>query len=431
MESPLASSPAQARQTREQFANNEDYLSFELGKAVKELPPLYLRLLAGGISLLFVSAVAWAHFSKIDEVATAPGQIVPSEGLRPLRALGDGLIREVKVEAGDKVKKGDTLLLRDQSVSQAEVKRLQDSAQLIGEDLERLEAERRGEKSTDNSLQNQLLTARLQDFEQKRNTAIAEAERQQAAIREAEIKRVSLQDNLTNSRTSLANAQINLTNAQANYTNAEQLVPKAEENLRLAQERENSFTKLLSSGAVPRVDYLEAQERVARAESELIRARDDVTKARDNITNIRDKVTEAQNRVTTLQKEIVAQEQKIRQAQKAFQAAQGEANRLGSQRQSEVIKDLNQRREEKASVEGQLKQATEQQKQETLAAPFNGTVYAIKATQGPVQAGEELLSILPEGEELLLEVKILNRDIGFIQEGFYSMTRLFTVPYIC
>ena len=48
MQFPIVSSPAQARQTKQQFANPEDSLSYELGKAVQELPPLYTRLLAGG-----------------------------------------------------------------------------------------------------------------------------------------------------------------------------------------------------------------------------------------------------------------------------------------------------------------------------------------------------------------------------------------------
>jgi len=46
--------------------------------------------------------------------------------------------------------------------------------------------------------------------------------------------------------------------------------------------------------------------------------------------------------------------------------------------------------------------------QETIAAPVAGR-FSVKATRGPVQAGEELLSILPNDEELLLEVKVLNR----------------------
>ncbi|WP_204105136.1 MULTISPECIES: hypothetical protein [Spirulina sp. CCY15215] len=52
MKSPFSASPPQARQTKEQFAHPEDYLSFESGKALQELPPLYSHLLAATISLL-------------------------------------------------------------------------------------------------------------------------------------------------------------------------------------------------------------------------------------------------------------------------------------------------------------------------------------------------------------------------------------------
>ncbi|NJL22853.1 MAG: hemolysin D, partial [Leptolyngbyaceae cyanobacterium SM1_3_5] len=102
-----ATQAAQARQTRQQFANPEDYLSYELGKAVRELPPLYTRLLAGSLSLLIFGTIAWAHFSKVDEVATANGELIPSSQIRPVRALDGGVLREVRVQEGDEVKQGD------------------------------------------------------------------------------------------------------------------------------------------------------------------------------------------------------------------------------------------------------------------------------------------------------------------------------------
>jgi len=57
-----------------------------------------------------------------------------------------------------------------------------------------------------------------------------------------------------------------------------------------------------------------------------------------------------------------------------------------------------------------------------------GRFVSVKATRGPVQAGEELLSI-PNDEELLLEVKVLNRDIGFIREGTKAKVKMATFPF--
>ena len=121
--------------------------------------------------------------------------------------------------------------------------------------------------------------------------------------------------------------------------------------------------------------------------------------------------------------------QQIRQVEQAYQAARNQGDRLAAERQSEILAQLTKRREELATVEGQLQQASRQRELETLKAPVSGTIYSIKATRGPVQAGEELLSILPDGEELMLEVKVLNRDIGFIREGMKAKVKMATFPF--
>ena len=408
MQFPIVSSPAQARQTRERFANPEDQLSYELGKAVQELPPLYTRVLAGSISLLVFGAIAWAHFSKVEEVAVAPGEVMASVQVRPVRSLGGGDIRAVKVKEGDRVKKGDILIERNPDLPQAEVDRLAKSAKLIREDIGRLEAERTGAATAGTNLQDQLLTSRLKDFEAKRAAAVAEANRQIAVINEAKVGLTRLEENLTNAKTNLTNAESILVQAKSVLANAE----KREEGLRL----------LVANGATPRLDYLDAQARVIQAQAE-------ITKAEDGITNAKDKVTEAENKVTSIEKEIAAQGQKIQQAEQAYQSARKQADSLGSERQSQILTELNKRREEQTTVEGQLQQAKKQREQETIEAPVAGTIYSVKATKGPVQSGEELLSILPDGEQLSLEVKVLNRDIGFIREGMKAKVKMATFPF--
>ncbi len=413
--STLASSPAQARQTKHQFAKSEDYLSYELGKAVQELPPLYTRLMAGSISLLVFGTIAWAHFSKIDEVAVAPGEVLGSTQVRPVRSLGEGTIRDIKVKEGDRVQKGDVLIERNSDSPQAEVDRLAKSARLIQEDLRRLEAERTGAATTGTNLQDQLQTSRFKDFEARRAAAIAEANSQFAVMNEAKVRLSRLQENLINSRTSLTNAKTNLVNAQS-------IVAKAKSLLANSQKREQGLRSLIADGAVPRLDYIEAQNGVIQAEA-------GVTTSEDGITNAQNKVTEAQDRVTSIEKEIAGQAQQIRQAEQAYQAAQNQAARVSSERQSEILTQLNKRNEEQTTVEGELVQARKQQEQNIIKSPVAGTIYSIKATKGPVQAGEELLSILPEGEELLLEVKVLNRDIGFIRRGMKAKVKMATFPF--
>lgn len=411
----LASSPAQSRQTKQKFAKPEDYLSYELGQAVQELPPLYTRLLAGSISLLVFGALIWANFSKVDEVAVAPGELIASTEVRPVRSLGEGTIQDIKVKEGAHVRKGEVLIVRDPGLPRATVDRLAKSSALIREDLGRLEAERTGSVNAGTQLQDQLLTARLEDFKSRQAAAMAEALRQAATVSEAKVRLTRLQENLVNARTNVTNAKTNLANAQTIRNNASSLLANA-------QKKEKGLRVLLSDGATPRLDYIEAQNAVIQAQA-------GVTNSKDAITNAQDKVTDAQDKVTSIEKEIAAQTEQVRQAEQAYQAARDQANSLGSQRQSEILTQLNKRREEQTTVEGQLQEAKKQQERETIEAPVDGTIYSVKATRGPVQSGEELLSILPDSEELLLEVKVLNRDIGFIHEGMRAKVKMATFPF--
>jgi len=415
MRSPLTVNAAQARQTKERFAQPEEQLSYELGKAVQELPPLYTRLLAGTISFIVFGAIGWAYFSQIDEVATAPGELIASTQVRPVTSLGGGSIVAVKVRDGDRVTKGQVLVQKDPDLQKTDVSRLAKSTRLIQDDLQRLDAERTGGKIAGTKLQDELLSSRLQDFQARQAGAEAEANRQVALIDQAKVRLTRLQDNLVAAKTSVTNAKTNLVNAQSIRT-------KIEDNLAIAEEREKSLRTLITPGAVPRVDYLEAQERLTRAKTE-------ITRAQDEVTNAQNRIIESEDKVTSLEKDIAAQAQEIRQAEEAYKAAKNQAQRVASERQSEILTQLNKRKEELTTVQGQLEQARKQQALETIDAPVSGTIYRVKATKGPVQPGEELLSILPEGEEMLLEVKVLNRDIGFIRQGMRAKVKMATFPF--
>jgi HlyD family secretion protein len=375
MDSSQPNSAAHARQTRQRFVSPEDYLSYELGKAVRELPPLYTRLMAGSLSLLIFGALGWAYFSKIDEVAVTSGELIPAQQIRPVKALNGGVIREIRVKEGQEVKQGDVLIVQDPADTQATINRLQRSAQLIRQDVARLQAERTGQTNAGTVIQDQLLASRLQDFDTKQAAALAEANRQQAVIGEAQAQLRRLQASLGNARKTLENAQ----------------------------ERESSLRPLVADGVVPRFDYLDAKDRL----------------------------TQAQDQVGSLPQQIAAQQQTIQQGEQAYRAAQQTAAGLTSQRQSEILTQLNQRQEDLTNLEGQIAQANTQQDKETIRSPINGRIYDIKATsaEGTIEPGEELLSILPNGQNLTLQVKVLNRDIGFIRTGMRAKVKLATFPF--
>jgi HlyD family secretion protein len=400
--------PAPTRQTKAQFANPNDYLAYELGQAVQELPPLYTRLLAASLSLLVFGAIAWAYYSQVDEVASAPAKLVPSQALRPVRALNEGIIKEVKVKTGQKITPHTPLLTiqnadKDKAIQNTDIKRLRESIQLIQAEIQRLEAEKNNQLTAGNTLQNQLQSARSADFTAQLQSAQAEANRQLSLQREAQARLERLQENLGYTRNNLTNAQL--------------LARKAEEILAKVREQEESLRDLASpeNQAIPRLQYVEAQNRVLQSEAE-------VTKAQTEVINIQD-------RLSSIEKDILAQKQTIQAARQAYQASLSQVRGLSSERQSDILTRLAQRQEELAFMQGQLNRSQETLALETLKSPIGGTVYLVKASPGPVQRGEELLSILPAGDGVILEAQVLNRDIGFINPGDRVMVKFTTFPY--
>jgi len=367
---------AQVRQTRQQFVNPEDYLSYELGKAVRELPPLYTRVLAGTLTGIVIGTIGWAYLSKIDEVATAQGEIIPTSQIRPVRALEGGVISEIKVKEGDRVKQGDVLIEQDPALSKTEVDRIQQNVALIRQDVARLEAESKGSSSSGSAIQDQLIASRLREFDTRQATANADAKRQVAVIGEARAKLTRLQENLKSARATAINAE----------------------------ERESSLRQLVEQeGAVPRFDYLQAK----------------------------DQLTEAQNQISSLGQDILAQQQSIQQAEQSYTGAQQSANRLSSERQSEILTQMNQRRQDLTELEGQLMQAQVRAKGQVIVAPISGKIYNIQTSlaERTIAPGQDLLSILPDSHDLLVEAKVLNRDIGFIKEGMRVKVKVATFPF--
>ncbi len=416
MKASLSSSPAQSRQLRQQLANPEETLSYELGKAVQELPPFYTRLLAGTISAVVFGGIAWAQFSQIDEVATAEGKLIPSTEVRPVRSLSPGSVSSVMVKPGDTVKKDQVLVNIDPGTSETSVASIEKDIQKIQDNITRLEAENNGSAVASNAEQSQLLAARQQEVQSKLAAANADAQSKRAAIDEANARLSRFQENIISARTTRNNAATSLGSAQ-------KALEFAKISLKNAEEKKQRLSVLNEGRAVSHLEYMNAVEQANAAENQ-------VNSAENQITTASNQVTEAENQITTLSREIEAQQARLDQSTQAFQSSQNVAEGISPQRQSETLSQLTLQRQELTKKKGELDLAKKQQQErETVKAPFDGTVYNQKVTQGPVQQGEELLSILPMNKEIVMEVKLSNRDVGFVYPGMRAKIKLATFPF--
>jgi len=78
------------------------------------------RTIAATIILVFCAALAWAWWGTIDIVASATGKIMPSGRTKVVQPFETGVVRSIRVQDGQAVKAGDTLIELDPTVNAAE-----------------------------------------------------------------------------------------------------------------------------------------------------------------------------------------------------------------------------------------------------------------------------------------------------------------------
>ena len=71
--------------------------------------------------LLVVLFVAWAAWFEIDQVARAQGQVIPQEKTQIIQVADGGVVKELKVNEGDAVKKGQILAVLESDRARAAV----------------------------------------------------------------------------------------------------------------------------------------------------------------------------------------------------------------------------------------------------------------------------------------------------------------------
>src|SRR5260221_5936029 len=82
------------------------------------------RAIGGTIIAFFLVALTWAMIGHVEIVATAPGEIVPSERTKVVQPLEIGTVRAIPVHDGPGWKSGQVLVELDPTTNAAERNRL-------------------------------------------------------------------------------------------------------------------------------------------------------------------------------------------------------------------------------------------------------------------------------------------------------------------
>ena len=327
---------------------------------VTETPPSPTgRIIMWTILILLVVALAWAFLGKINEVAVAPGKVIPSGQAKTVQVKNKGIIKEIRVVEGQQVEEGEVLVLLDPTTTTADYDSLKKRAAYYKLDIQRLTAELTGQPfipEEDPDLEAHDLAAEMALYQSRTNDYQTQSQSRQDII---EQKRARLQA------------------TQATYE-------KYQAGLAIAQEKESRLKALIAESAISEFQLLEQQnqtiEYAKNAQAEL-----------DSINSIQAEIAEA--------------EQNLANVKASYQ--------------KDIMTSLVEAKKEYYSIIESIKKADEDARMATVVAPTSGRVYnlSIHTVGGIVTDAQPLMQIVPEDVKLEFEVYADNKDIGFIKVG--------------
>lgn len=327
---------------------------------VVEKPPVPAsRVVLWTLLLLIGCTLVWAVVGSLDEVAVAPGKLIPTGNVKIVQAEDKGVIKAICVKEGDLVKQGQLLIELDATIPAADLARIRKEVALYSLEMDRLSAE----------AANRPFTAKQYPELDERDAALQQMLYQ--------TRQLEYQTRLSAAAANVKQNQVSLDNARSVY---EKLLPLYE----IAQERERKVAELVNLDAVAGFVLLDYRQKRLESEKEL----------------------------ASQQKEIERLQWSLRQSEDTLANVDAEWLRGIHDKLQEDSKALQASREE-------LKKAEEKNRLSAITSPVDGRVsqLAVHTVGGIVTAAEALLEVVPADTKLQLEAWVANKDIGFIQTG--------------
>jgi len=312
--------------------------------------------------------VLWASFAPVEEVTRGEGKVIPSRQLQVVQSLDGGVVSEILVQEGQVVEAGQLLLKIDETRATSGVRESAAQGFALRARLARLRALAEGSSFQPPAL-------REGSDEEKR---ILDEERHLYENRRSEL------------RTLLAINEQQLQQRRQELSEMQARKASAERSLDLGRQELAKTKPLLATGAVSEVDIL-------RLEREVSLSRGDAEQAGAQIARVQAAIGEAQRKIQ--ETELIFRNE----ARKEMADVMGKLNALN---------------------EGAVALADRVDKSQ-VKSPVHGRVQRLLANTvgGVVQPGKDIVEIVPLDDNLVLEARVLPKDIAFIHPGLDAIVK--------
>jgi HlyD family type I secretion membrane fusion protein len=332
-----------------------------------------LAIGVGVIVLFFGILGGWAALAPLGSAAIAPGEVVVEAQRKTVQHLEGGIVGEIRVREGDRVKAGQVLVRLDETQPRATLDLLKGRSRAAAALEARLNAERDDQKAigfppslldmADDPKVRKVIDGQVRIFDARRNSLDGQIAilKQQIAQYAEEIK--GLKGEVTAETT-----QVDL----------------------LTQELDG-VEALYSKKLVRKPRLLELRRRQAEIEGRLAQNRARIARVRQHIAETRLRISE-----------------------------------LRTERINEVVEELRKVQEERFDLQERVRAAEDVLRRTEILSPLAGTVVGLQihTTGGVIAPGQPLMDIVPSGDRLIVEARVATEDIDVVHAGLEAKVRL-------
>ncbi|MBB6408848.1 HlyD family type I secretion periplasmic adaptor subunit [Mesorhizobium sangaii] len=320
----------------------------------------------GSVAVFLLGFGFWAAMAPIAGATIAPGVVAAAGQNVMIQHLEGGVVGSIKVKEGDRVLRGQALIVLDPTVAQSQLNRVLKQWVAQKAEISRLEAERDG-------LEKIVLSSDLGAYSGASEYSGVFAEQNKEF--QARLARYGAEQGILKQRVAaLQDAVVGL-KAQKEA---------AENQLAIVNEETERKKDLLKKGLTNRSEYTD----LLRSTAELV------------------------GQAGSLEAQIASS------ATQTVEARQ-QIERLTTSRVEDAVTELNKARAQVADLEEQINAARSVLDRTTIRAPVDGIIVrSLYNSEGSViRAGEVVMELLPTTNEFIIEARIKPEDIDSIRVG--------------
>lgn len=348
--------------------------------------PTRARILLWSCFAFFIVAIIWASWAQLDEVTSGQGKVIPSRQLQVVQNLEGGIVKEVFVHEGDIVQIGQELMRIDDTRFRSDFREREQELVSLKGDVARLIAEMASVKVLAESKRpwREQITITVQPivFPEGYAQVFPEYARRQTNARDESL------NNLRN-QLFIMTQQIEQKESEIIEINAK--IRTLSRSVDLASQELSMNRPLAKEGIVPQVELIKLERQVNEMRGEL-----------------------ENTRLLLPKQDLFLKEAILKRVDIALKFRVDSQNELEDKQNK-----LEQLTEGQVGLKDRVARTS-------VLSPVKGTIKTIKVNTvgGVVQPGMDLVEVVPLEDNLLVEARVLPKDIAFLRPGLPAVVKI-------